>query len=367
MKVLFVISSLGAGGAERVLSTLTNHLAATPGMEVTIATYDPGTEDFYELHPEIKRVTIDFRVRRNLLGKLYQRISRLIALRKLVRESQADVVVSFIVYANLETILATRLMGSTKVVVSEHSNYWRVTSRWLRRARLLLYPLAHRVVLLTHRDKEIYDRHMPNCTVIPNPIALEASALPGEREKTVLCIGRLHEVKQFEHAIKAFEKVHRAHPDWNLHIAGTGERLASLQTLADQLNLSGAVIFRGAVKDVAALYEKSGIFVLCSQQEGFPMALGEAMLCGMPVISYDCPTGPGEMITDASCGLLVEHNNIDALSDGIMDFIEHPEKRSACGMNAAKQMERYSIENISQKWMELFEPRFTEQGKSCIC
>lgn len=355
MKVLFITCSVGSGGAERVLSILANYFSEVFEYDVTIATYDTQVEDFYKLNEKIKRVNFGVINGTNIVSKVLKRINRLKKIRGIVNNISPDIVISLIVNTNIEVALAT-LGCKPPLLVVEHSNYWAVKSIITRALRIMAYRTSNTAVVLTNKDKIKYNEYLQNCEVISNPILLEDNNTGLEkREKTLLCVGRLAKVKQFDHTIFVFSHIVKKHPDWKLVIVGNGPELNELIKYADKLGVKDKVSFTGNVVDMSSLYKKSGIFVLCSSYEGFPMALGEAMLLGMPVTSYNCITGPAEMIEDQVSGLLIEHNNKKDMENSILSLIENKDKRLLLGNSAKVRMDEFSIDKIGIKWKELIE------------
>lgn len=354
MKLLFFNSSLGSGGAERVLSTLSNSFAQK-GYDVTIATYNNSKEDFYEIEKNIKRIKFGTKLGNNIIIKTLKRFQKLYQIRKIIKEEKPDIILPLIIYTNIEVLIAS-IGLNTKILVAEHSNYFAVKSKFERIVRLLSYKLATKVVLLTQKDKLIYDKYLENNIVINNPILLEKSDDKElTRSKTILCVGRMAKVKQFNHAIKAMSILHKKYPDWKLQIAGLGPELENFKNYAKELKVDKNVKFLGNIKNIDTYYRSCSIFVLCSQYEGLPMVIGEAMLSGLPVVAYDCPTGPSEFIDDNINGLIVRHNDIDDLILKIETIINNSKKAEELAINARKKIKEFSKEKIVKKWEDLFE------------
>lgn len=147
--------------------------------------------------------------------------------------------------------------------------------------------------------------------------------------------------------IEAWKQIDKKHPDWELHIYGTGDK-DSYQKLAGH-----GVFCHEAVKDIYSKYMESSIFVFSSRYEGFGLALAEAMSCGLPAVSFACPCGPKDIITDD--GILVEPNDIEGLVNGICKLIEDENQRKVMGQKGHQNMRRYDKEFIMQKWVALFQ------------
>lgn len=355
MKILFFNSSLRSGGAERVLSTLANSFSEKKDYKVIVATYNNNEKDFYKLNKNIKRIKFGTTLGKNIFSKIVKRVQKLYNIRQIVKEEKPHFVLPLIVYTNIEVIIAC-LGLKTKILVAEHSNYWAVKSKLFRILRIITYKLASKTIVLTKKDKEIYDKYLNNVEVIGNPIFLnnKISSENSIRNETLLCVGTLYHVKQFNHAIEAFSIIHKRYPNWKLLIAGSGTELENLKNLAKKLDLENKIEFLGNVSNIEDLYLTSSIFVLCSKYEGLPMVIGEAMLSGIPVVSYNCPTGPSEFIENDISGLLVEPNNKKELASKIEDLILNPEKKDFFAKNAKEKIKEFSVENIIRKWEKQF-------------
>jgi len=355
IRVLFYIHGLSGGGAERVLSILSDYFVENLHYDVTVITFDSQDKDFYTLNQKINRIQLTKKTGKNIVAKIGYRMKYLYKLYKTVNSVNPDVVLPLITLTNIEMIVIS-FFSKKPVIAAEHSSYYAIKSLSFRVLRLFIYRFASKVIVLTNADKQIYQKYMKNVEVIPNPITLDCDNETEKlREKTILCVGRLNKVKQFDHIITVFNNIHKKHNDWKLIIAGEGKERENLQTQIDRLKLTKVVSLVGNVENISDYYKKSGIFVLCSEYEGLPMALGEAMLCSMPVVSYDCPTGPKEMIENNVSGFLVTHNNKEELEEKIEILINDSNLRKYLGSNAKKQMQKFSIDSVGKTWEKLIE------------
>ena len=153
--------------------------------------------------------------------------------------------------------------------------------------------------------------------------------------------------------LPAIVPVFERHPDWHLFIYGEGVDHDALVILCDELSLQKNVTFSGFVKDIKSEYVSADFFVMSSRYEGFPMVLLEALSCGLPVVSFDCPTGPSEIL-QYGAGLLVENQSISQLSASILKMIEDRELRNECAGKAHYTAQKYSPEIICRRWIDLF-------------
>ena len=360
MNVALVISSLSSGGAERVLSLMANYWAERD-WQVIIVTLSGSDDDFYPLDPRIRRLGLNvLRASANPWQSLRNNLYRIIRLRQALTELSPQAVISFMDLTNILTLVA--VAGSRiPVVVSEridpaYADLGRLRS-WLRRK---LYPRAAAVVLQTERVREWAADFVPphKLHVIANPLATTdqgevtdvAMPLPG---RTVLAVGRLTEQKGFDLLIQAFAATGRE--DWSLLILGEGEQRPQLQTLISTLGMEQRIILKGRVNNVQQYLHKVDLFVLSSRHEGFPNALLEAMSVGLPVISYDCPSGPAEIIRHEESGLLLPPGHIEALTAALARLMGDASLRSRLGKSARTVNERFAIDKIMLQWQKLID------------
>ena len=360
MRITLVISTGGAGGAERAISTMANYWAARD-REVTILTLSSEAGDWYELHPRVKRVGLNLLSASAHLGEaLRNNLRRVRSLRRELRRARPDVVISFVDKTNVLTLLASVGLR-VPVIVSERTDprqhgigfAWNGLRRWL-------YPRADAVVMQSRglhawacgfvRSNSVY--------VIPNSVkpVLNGTEYPSNQQgsgHTVIAMGRLSKEKRFDLLLRAFCQCARRHDDWSLIILGEGEERGSLEALIGELDLKDRVSLPGRVRDPTRILQGADLFVLSSRFEGFPNALLEAMACGLAVISTDCGSGPREIIRDGLDGLLVPANDLDALASSMDRLMIDHEERQRLGARAEEVIERFSIEKIMTMWDDL--------------
>ena len=219
------------------------------------------------------------------------------------------------------------------------------------------------IVVLTHEDRNLHWKTTKNISVIPN--AVELSPTPNVSSgfnKKIIAVGRLVRQKNFLSLIRAFRMVVFQHPDWVLEIYGNGPQKQMLQKAVDEMNLNDNVFLMGHAIQINEKMSEAYCFVLSSINEGFGLVLIEAMSNGLPVVAYDCPCGPKDIITDGIDGILVPTSNERILAEKICYLIEHPQKRIIMGEAAKEKATEYNIEKIIPLWMELFENLLFKQA-----
>ena len=360
MRITLVIATLGAGGAERVMTQMANYWAGH-GHGVTLVTLDEAERDFYVVHPAVARVGLGLaRPSFGLRQALINNLDRIKALREAIRRSDPHVVISFVDKTNVLTLMATVGL-SIPVVVSEridprHHGIERLGAflRWVfyRRATALVIQTdglrrwAHGLI----DPRAVY--------VIPNPLAqeIEGDGRPvksGGTENVVVSMGRLVAQKGFDDLLKAFARCTRSRPDWSLVIIGEGPERDRLGALAAELGVQSRIRLVGRLADPFAILRRAELFVLASRYEGFPNALVEAMACGLPVVSTDCPSGPRDIIRQGVDGVLVPPDDVAALAEAMGRLMDDPLERRRLGARAVEVVERFNVQTIMQSWSDL--------------
>jgi glycosyltransferase involved in cell wall biosynthesis len=242
---------------------------------------------------------------------------------------------------------AVRVVGHEHMHLSAHPPPLRA----LIRAR---YPELAAVITLTRADRREFAAALGDGAVplvrMPNATRDLGGPAPELTGRVVLAAGRLGRQKGFDLLIRAFVRVNAEHPDWELRICGGGPGRAALERLVDDLGLTGTVTFTGPVSALGEAMSEASMFVLSSRFEGFPLVLLEAMSKGLPPVSFDCPTGPGELIDDHRNGILVPAGDVGALARGMIELIEDPVLRRRCGAEATRTAEAYGMDVIGPRW-----------------
>ncbi|HCK69589.1 MAG TPA: glycosyltransferase family 4 protein [Nitrospina sp.] len=363
-RLTFVIHQISAGGAERVLTLLANELCKK-GWSVTLLTFDSGSEPvFFELHSGVQHWPLSLMREQGGWWKAIKvHFLRPWVLRRAIRKSRPDAVIAFLERMNILTLMAT-IGLKIPVIVSERNHPVFNTSKFLSLSRQAVYKMSACLVLQTHDAGAFFSSSIPK-SVIPNPILVPeypAPVLKSEASsQTLVAMGRLCSQKGFDFLLNAFAPLGNKFPEWVLEIWGEGAQRGNLENLRDELGLRERVRFPGLTKEHYKTMAEADIFVLSSRYEGFPNVLGEAMACGLPVVSFDCPSGPSEMIQDGVNGLLVPPENIQELSSSLERLMASVELRNTLGEQARKITESYSLDKIVQSWEELIGEVVNEQ------
>jgi glycosyltransferase involved in cell wall biosynthesis len=219
------------------------------------------------------------------------------------------------------------------------------------------YPMLDRLVVLTQRDLKDYSHVLGDATrlvQIPNSVPESNGHASSLANPTALAAGRLTRQKGFDRLIPAFAKVVSEYPAWTLRICGRGPERDALQRLIEEHHLSDNAVLTGALPSLDEQMAQASLFVLSSRFEGLPMVMLEAMSKGLPVVSFNCPTGPGEVIDDGQDGILVPEGDVDGLATAMLELISDAERRRHYGSAAAeKAATRYSLNAVGPQWEEL--------------
>ncbi|AFL69155.1 glycosyltransferase family 4 protein [Sulfurospirillum barnesii] len=349
MKILFVISSLSHGGAERVLVNIANTLCLKH--KVSIATFS-NTDSFYPLDEKIQHMCLDLlKPSHTIVETLYNSLRRFFILSRVIETLDPDIIISFMTHTNIIALLAAK-WTKRKIIISERITYVFYSSWTLNLIRKLTYPLCDYLITQTHEDAKKYS-FVKNVMIIYNPIVVSSDSLSHQKEKIILAVGRLDKQKGFDKLIMAY-KLLSSKDDWELWIVGEGCERDALEKQISESNIQNIKLL-GIQKNIFDYYAKASIFVLSSEKEGFPNALLEAMSCGCACISFDCPCGPAEIIEHGVNGILVENQNIEQLAEWMQVLMENDSMRQDVSQKALKVTKKYAIESIIQQWEEIIQ------------
>ncbi len=348
---------MATGGAERVLSILANSWAGRGWQVTLVTTHDEGNESFYPLdHAVNLRPVLLSHIAH---GGIRDNIRRVAALRKIIREESPDLVVSFLNFTNVLTLLACGGLD-VPVIVSERldprvhplSKSWNMLRRWL-------YPRAVVLVNQTEAAADWFRGWMGDKVhIIANPV-IEPQFRDGSAELTLppsslIAMGRLHRQKGFDTLLRAMVIVHNSAPHIQLTVLGEGPLRLDLETLRDDLGLREVVDFPGRVKHPHDVLKQADLFILSSVTEGFPNVLCEAMAVGLPVVSTDCPSGPGEIVEPGENGILIPVGDPEGMAEAILTLMKDEATRKKMGESAGRVVQRFSLDVVLRAWDDVF-------------
>lgn len=374
MKIVYcLIDSSRSGGMERSICCKANYLADVMGYDMTIVTTDRREKpNFFDFSSRIKFVDLEINydesdalpTYKSLFLKIKKRKLHKLRLEKVLNDLKPDVSIS--TYTHELSILSEIKDGSKKVAEIHFSKSYKsieysfhdipLIKRILailgeKRKRLYIHKY-NAFVVLTEEDKQRWNG-VENIKVIPNPLSFYPSAQSSCLSKRVISVGRLTRQKAYPLLIAAWQLVASKHMDWELAIFGGGEDLGMLNKMIAEKRLDNITIYPPTT-NIVQEYLNSSLYVMSSIYEGFGMVLTEAMACGLPCVSFDCPSGPSEIIKDGEDGFLVETGNVEKLAQKITLLIEDENLRKEMGQKAKVNVQRFLPENIMPQWISLF-------------
>ena len=362
LRIAMVISSLSAGGAERVLVLLSKGLTAL-GHGISVVTIFGKEHDFYPLPDGVDRIALDVgKTTLSAVERVTANARRISALRRTLRRLQPDVVISFMMETNVLVLLAS-LWTRLPVIVTEHADprKKRLKRVW-KGLRRVAYRLASRVVSVSDGVDD-YFAWLPEAkrAVIPNPICpAELVSKAGEpmafsRPHAVMGMGRLEVEKGFDLLVGAFARLAADFPEWELVILGQGSQRGKLESLIAKLGLTERVQLPGVLDNPFSTLKRADLFVLPSRSEGFGNALVEAMACGLPVIATRCWTRPPGIVRHDVDGILVAPEDVDALAAAMADLMADHRRRGRLASEAVEAARRFDLDQVIQTWDELLD------------
>jgi glycosyltransferase involved in cell wall biosynthesis len=363
-RVLLFIHSLHGGGAERVAADLSAHWAGM-GREVMVVTQASAEGDVYTLHPKVRREVLHTAGEGGGLRGIWSNVQRVRALRRVVKSFRPDIVLGMMTTASVLSVLACAGL-SCRVIATEHTHPPSQTlSGFWQRLRRLTYPRAASVVALTRGTADWLAQHVPGSklAVIPNPVHFPLpraepvlTPVSGDGRKRLLAVGRLHADKGFDLLIQAYAQLAASHPGWDLVILGEGDERRALEAQVREAGLASRIFMPGRAGNVGDWYDSADLYVLTSRFEGLSNTLLESMASGLAAVSFDCDTGPREIIREGVDGVLVRPNgDVPALCKALDAVMRNDADRVRMAQAATDVRARVSAARVLQKWQELFD------------
>lgn len=367
MKIVFNTDQIHLhGGIEKVMATKANHFASLPGFEVIILTTEQeGKVPCYPLDPRIKIIDLSVNYDRSKsylsLKNLIKVVTHFFEQRKMLNNLQPDIIISanfnfdhywlpFIKPIKTKVIKEIHGSGYASPAQRQYANFlnhlkWKLND--------YIMGKYDSIVVLNADEKNYLTTN--NVAVIPNPIEIPEMQATLEN-KQVLAAGRIAPIKGFDQLINAWQLVHQKHPDWKLHLYGDdySNTKVLLQKQIKGYHLEEVISFIDSVDNLPQTMLEYSIYAMSSVSECFPMVLLEAFSVGLPVVSYDCPNGPRNIISHQSDGLLIADQNPEALSKGLIQLIENEALRKTMGATAKINSKRFKTNDVMKQWLNLF-------------
>ena len=378
MNIAYVYNSYATrGGLERILIEKANALSQRPDVNVHLIALEdvPGSASAYCIEPKVTlhelglTFNIDIDLKKNPFAFVCKWLKRshkaYIAIKRLVRNHHIDILINF--PENMHhPLTASGCLNIYESHCSRLNTSYHYANPWMRRPiRNFNLRKSKLIVSLTKNDAKNWPE-FKRVEIIPNFSNIKPCKPYDPDIRRVIAVGRLMGQKGFDILIKAWESVARSHPDWKLDIYGTGRDKEMLQDMIEKSGLVDKVTLCGLSDDMPMVYASGSIFVLSSRYEGFGLVVLEAMTCGVPCVSFDCPEGPSEIITDGRDGILVPFRKLsdsqraEALAENICRMIGDRDMRIRMSQEAIAKAATFSRDAIIDRWIELFK-KITEK------
>ena len=375
LKIVYCTPALYmAGGVERVLTLKANYFAEHFGYDITIILTEGKDKPlFYPLSDRIKIVNLNVNFEElwtsSFVKKLFVYLSKQRIFKKRLTAElmhiRPDITVSLlrreINFIN-DIKDGSKKIGELHVNRANYRNFEEGDANFIKNlfAKFWMCSLVSHLkrldkfIVLTEEDKASWTE-LSNVEVIPDPLAFDITEVSPLKAKRVIAVGRYVYQKGFDLLLQAWAKIEKQFPDWELAIYGMGDR-SSYENLAKQLGINmNRCHLNGSTQNIKKEYLESSLFVFSSRFEGFGMVLIEAMACGLPVVSFDCPCGPKDIVSHDEDGLLVPSGDIDKLANAMSQLMDSYEQRHQMAKNAISNVCRFQIDEIADRWQLLFE------------
>jgi glycosyltransferase involved in cell wall biosynthesis len=359
VKLVYITNGIdGSGGLERVLSVKASLLTDTYNYEVTIVVLNPNDSKlFYDFSPKIKIYPVLASGNSIQFYKQY-----FFGIKQAIKNTNPDIVLvcddgfkGFLIpfLTKKKTPILYERHASIYLHSNKESSLFKriITNFQIFLMRQLAKKFDYFVVLT---PSNILEWKTKNCIAIPNPLSFNTASSAALSNKQVIAVGNHSYNKGLDRLLQSWQQVIAQFPDWKLVVYGKFDHEETYIKMTKELHLSSSVSFYKPTTAIIDAYLQSSIFVLPSRSEGFGMVLIEAMACGVPCVSFDCPSGPSDIIAHNEDGFLVANGDIATFADKIKILIENENLRQKMGAKAKQNVARYKPEAIVQQWDNLF-------------
>ncbi len=344
------------GGTERVTSIIANELSKKKNNYKIhiLSIVSSNGKSFYRLDENIEFSSIFNKSNINFKINYFKVVC---AIRKYIRNNNIDILIDVDIMSDIFSIPA-KIFTKTKLISWEHFNCNQNNGERLRGiSRLLASKFSNCIVTLTEKDMNNYINRFKiknKIQYIYNPIVNFPEKKCDIKSKIIISVGNLIYQKGVDMICDIAKVILSENDEWSWIILGEGNDRKLLEEKIKEYELENKLILKGNVSDVENYYINSSIYVMTSRYEGLPMVLLEAKSFALPIISFDCETGPSEIVNDGINGYLIEPNNIDSMILKINDLIKNDLKRSEFSKNSNRGLEKFDLNKIIDKWEELF-------------
>lgn len=375
MKIAYIYTALTTiGGVDRIITNKANYLADVLEYDIYIITdSQAGRPPVFPLSPKVHHIDLEtdfdeqyhYGVIRRFM--CYRRLMKQYRhkLEKTLKEIKPDIVSTT---CGRDLDFLTKIQDGSKKIGEAHTvkeccrnfhlmeargGIYRIVAKYWRRKQEKAIAKLDDFVVLTQHDAESWAT-IRKATIIPNPLPFIPQTHSDCKSKKIICVGRYAIEKGYDLLIEAWSRIAKTYPDWEINVYGNGVQENILEDLIAQYDIKDSFKLNAPSKNIQEKYLESSIYVMSSRFEGFGLVLIEAMSCGVPCISFNCPHGPAEIISNGENGILVENGNVEKLAKAIEELINDENKRIRMGLQAQKIIQKYSPDNIMKMWVEQF-------------
>lgn len=341
MKIAFILPEMDCGGAQRVVSVLSNELAKRDHEVYIVQLFHRGNT-FYSLDLSVQRIEPTFDWKSKKFGLFHT----FLYLRRTVKTINPSVAIGFHHRYNAFVILALFFLR-IKIIVSDRSNPYNILHPWFNESlRNALYPKTQGLIVQTQLAATVKRNLNGNICILPNPIKEIVSQKDIAKENLICNVATMRKGKGQEELVRIFSLIADKR-GWKLMLVGDGVERVYLQNLVQLLNLQNDVVFTGERKDIDYLLQRSKIFAFTSRSEGYPNALIEAMAVGLACVSFDIVAGPSDIILDDINGYLIPHGNFNMFADRLFHLMANEDDRIRIGSEALRIRQSNNINSIA--------------------
>lgn len=352
MKIVFIITDItNCAGTERVVTGVANYLASLSYDVSIVSLSSKQGKAYFPLNEKIKISHLNSYsyVNKGLLSRIWGRISSVYKFYTTMRNVQADIYIGTSVNTNVLSLL---FCPTNKVIGCEHFSAIAPMNPILRKFRNLIYKKLARLIVLTKHAHDYYTQLGVKVEVIPNSVAFKNSSDLPVKSKIALAVGRHSQEKGFDRLLSIWKEVEKVRTDWELLIIGEGDLYEYNQNVAKTLGLK-TVRFLPFQKNVQPYYQKASLYLMTSLYESLPMVLIEAKMCGCVCVSYNCKTGPAEIIKNGEDGCLIPEGNPNLFVEKVLNLMDDQVMMERMGAKAMINAEDYSPDKILPKWKQI--------------
>lgn len=377
MKIAYTYPAfINVGGADKIIINKANYFAEKLGYEVYLITDSQnGLDPFFPISSKVIHIDLGLNFFQQYQHPFYKRLWIYLKLMRqfkkgmvqLLDKIKPDILISTF---TRDASLASIYKQHTKVTIAEvhttknniralpelrrKGGLYRIIAYYIERQLNTSAKQYDEMVVLNTLEKDLW-APVRDVRVINNAVQIYPKEQNPLSAKSAIFVGRAEYEKGPDNLIEVWKIVAKKHPNWTVRMFSTGSMLESLQARVKEYGIDNQVLFMPPTKDMEHEYMTSAMCLMTSRFEGFPVVLQEAMGCGLPCLSFNCPSGPRHIITDKEDGYLIENGNIDEMAQKICELIEDDCLRIKLGHKAKENIARYSEEKIMSQWTDLFE------------